>query len=120
MGWLKGFLFVPFRLIGNHKLPKGISSHCPVGWHMKSTEIDVFIDAPAQWLILPRHEWISPWEGNPKSLNLFSGKDLVEFVKMHFANSQKAVMVIQLDPLTEYTKEMSRGFIVHQHWPTVH
>jgi hypothetical protein len=117
MGWLKGFLFVPFRLLGNHKLPKGISSHCPVGWHMKSTEIDVFMDTPGQWLILPRHDWISPWEGDPENQRLMSGKELVEFVKMHFANSNKAIMTIQLDPLVHYSKELSRGFIVRPDWP---
>jgi hypothetical protein len=119
LGWLKGFLFVPFHLIGNHKLPKGVSSFCPVGWYIKSNSIHFLEDTPAQWLVLPRHEWISPWETAHEKHELMNGHGICSFLKKHFDASDKAMMVVQLDPLSNYTKELSRGFVVHKNWPNV-
>lgn len=117
LGWLKGFLFVPYHLIGNHKLPKGVSSLCPVGWYIKSSNIHIFRDSPAQWLILPRHEWISPWEGDADEYKIMKGLDLCLYLEKHFINSKRAILIIQLDPLSNYSKELSRGFVVDKNWP---
>jgi hypothetical protein len=117
MGWLKGFLFVPYNLLGNHKLPKGASNHCSVGWYMKPDDISHFASSPAQWLILPRHQWISPWSGDPEKEQVLSGKDLKDILQVHFSHSTKAMMIVQLNPMSEYKDELSRGFVINPQWP---
>ncbi|MDZ4751754.1 MAG: DUF1853 family protein [Flavobacteriales bacterium] len=117
LGWLKGFLFVPFKMIGGHSLPKGFNRHFAAGWYLKSSEITFFESSPRQWLLLPKNQWISPWESELSEANIYDGKELVDNIQNHFQKSKKAVLIIQLDPLASTAKELSRGFVVHNKWP---
>ncbi|MEY3399133.1 MAG: hypothetical protein RL220_1727 [Bacteroidota bacterium] len=113
-GWLKGYLFFPHDQLGRHRLPAGASGQVPGGWYMRARDIHALDGETGQWLSLPRNEWISPVEESPLFINSMNGRQLIQYVGDHFAQSHKALLLIQVN---EQGHEISRGFIVGDHWP---
>ena len=112
--WLTGFFFVPFDRIGHHPLPEyAHPQHCG-GWWARVGQLSAQSGREAQWIVLPRKEWLARWES--ASPALMTGDELIREIRRMPA-SFRGCMVVQAIQKGSSWIEVSRGMVVPDKWP---
>jgi hypothetical protein len=117
MGFLKGYFFHHFSMVGRGVSPEHVHPHYASGWYASADELGVFGSDLAQWLILPKEYWMSPYCSRQLVGDLLSGNEMVA----HFQNSKllKGQLVFQVQHVEGWWTELSRGFVVPSAWPSL-
>jgi hypothetical protein len=115
--FLKGYFFHHYSILGKHRDTKWSDPHYNAGWFLRTNELNVISNEFAQWLILPREFWMSPYSGEPGEFEIFDGSEMKKQVMRLIQLHQKAQMVVQVQVSDNRVTEMSRGFVVKPSWP---
>lgn len=115
---LKGYFFVPFRLLGKHCLPEGADTHCQAGWYLPVSDLPVFESSMVQWWIPPRARWMAPVRYAVSPEELRDGYEMARHLSRKIRHDGKARLVIQLEASQCGFREVSRGFVVPDSWPS--
>lgn len=117
IGFVKGYFFHHFSLMGQGVSPENAHRHYASGWYVRVDESGVFASELAQWLILPKEYWMSPYCNKTLFGDLLSGIAMIE----HFRETpiRKGQLVLQVHKDGDWWKEVSRGFVVPNAWPSL-
>lgn len=109
---IKGYFFHHYPLLGRQRSPQFAHPHYSGGWFVRLHELQAFVDTPAQWLVLPKERWMSPFHFNKSHFEPMSGEELATFAGDHFRENKKALLVVQVLEEADLLREYSRGFIL--------
>jgi len=117
--FLKGYLFYPSH--SHWREPPQDSALSPNhlrGWW---TYLDVF-DIPnahedRRWLFLPRLRWLAPAICAEPEQALMSFNELHSFCLDLLRRKQRPPLIAEMCFRNSYWQEVSRGFVLPQHWP---
>lgn len=118
--FIKGYLF--YHASSRHSTTPvtGISQGHLSGWWVRhNIEIIPQICTDSRWVILPRLSWLAP-ASLPKETPVMDEIMLHSQLKHYFSQHQDALLIVEMTRLSsgEY-REISRGFIVSESWPTL-
>jgi len=113
---MKGYFFHHFSLIEGAVPPKDAHRHYNGGWYIYENELPHFKSDLAQWLLLPKGRWISPFYSK-EEVAVLSGNEMIELCRQHIRKYAKSPMIIQVESREGATVEVSRGFVVRDAWP---
>lgn len=113
---MKGYFFHHFSLIEGAVPPKDAHRHYNGGWYIYENELTHFAGDLAQWLLLPKERWISPFYST-EEVAVLSGNEMIEQCRQHIRKYAKAPMITQVEERDGATVEVSRGFVVRDAWP---
>ena len=116
--FLKGYFFVPFKLLGNHRLPEGAHAHCDTGWYVRASELGTFESEVRQWWLPPRERWMAPVAYPIDTSEILDGYAMNHLARTLLNKNKKSPLVIQLIQTDHGYRELSRGFVVEDRWPT--
>lgn len=116
---LQGYLFYPAN---TSSMPAPACAHPQhergVWWHLHNF-LD-FLSARTihhdYWMILPRHQWLSP--AQTEDINqLLHGDDLQHHLRHWVANNHRPQLLAAMERSDGVWREKHRGFVVPDHWP---
>jgi hypothetical protein len=126
--FLKGYLFYPSTndwrnqsTMANPTMAE-LSPHHLRGWW---TYLDPFVvpnaDLDRRWLYLPRLQWLAPAVSGASNSSLMDYEQLHGFCLDLLQRNQKPPLIAEM-VLSEEGRwqEVSRGFVLPQHWPGTH
>lgn len=116
--FLKGFFFHHFSLLMTARAPRLANAHYNAAWFCFAKEFDLLAHEAALWYVLEKKHWLSivhPEEIRNEVLHARETKTLVE---KHFRNSERALLLVQVLEEDSRWREVSRGFVVSDTWPS--
>ncbi|MCI0504969.1 MAG: DUF1853 family protein [Gammaproteobacteria bacterium] len=102
------------------KLPDYLAPDHMKGWWTRINRLELPKTASGQrWIMLLRLEWLAPKVINrPDDSRLLEQSQLCELLAQHFARSRQPLLIAQMArDDTRGWQEVSRGFVVGEHWP---
>lgn len=114
--WLKGWFFHHFRDMNHPIQPRLAHRHCNVGWWCTQSEWRQWMSPSAgDWLELSSLEWLQPVH-SIQHAPMKSTQLLERWDNHPFDRHQMLAQVIHSEGKFI---EVSRGFVVHDHWPAL-
>jgi hypothetical protein len=114
--FIKGYFFHHFSRIEGAVPPKNAHPHYNGGWYIYEHELPLFKSEYAQWMLLPKQRWISPYYAQEEQ-DVFTGTEMIEACRQFIRRHAKAPMIIQVEERDGAIVEVSRGFVVRDAWP---
>ncbi|NND99747.1 MAG: DUF1853 family protein [Pirellulaceae bacterium] len=116
--YVKGRIFYALDLPPPERLPKRLSSDHARGHWLRSSQIDSLDASPAsRYRILRKPHWLSAEIANEDDPDLLTPSALINTLQRHFGKTDRPVLISQLQPDQQHFAEVSRIFVVSQHWP---
>jgi len=131
LAFIKGYLFYPVSFFsanycaamqGNisSSVTAGVSVQHLAGWWIRHAETPLPQHAAnSGWIILPRMRWLSPAKLSAETAVQTYGEMCLTLAQ-HFQVSDEALLLAELnrDRLNSW-HEITRGFVVHEKWPSL-
>lgn len=114
---VKGYFFHHYTKLLKHQVPHGGHPAHNAGWWAYERELNHLFSGDGTWVILPKSDWLANVHLNLADDRLLSARLMVSACREYFASAGRSVMVAQLDRVGDSWVELSRGCIVHNHWP---
>lgn len=125
---LKGYLFYPANSDWRHpdEIPAAASPRHLTGWWTHCNELLIPEDSSqSRWCPVTKLRWLAPvvigpkaGEGELSEADLLSRQQLVALCRAHFLSRAEPVLIAELQPGNNGSwSEISRGFVVGEHWP---
>lgn len=114
---IKGFIFHHFKKIPYSKKPMRANKNYNAGWYAFASEIKSFLAPNNSWIILERRNWLNPLL--QQDAQVLSSEELVKVSLSHFRTSKQALALVQVIQTGEEFLEISRGFLIHDKWPSM-
>lgn len=120
MAYIKGYLFYHWQQWKGADLPRSteFSTAHLRGWWMRVSECEQWLSRDSRWYPLPRLAWLSPLR-RFEALPGYSGAELLDELERHFEHHRQALLLAELQPdASGIWREISRGFVVPEDWPS--
>ena len=114
---MKGMFFHHYTTLHQAKAPVQSATNYTSGWWVKADELDHFFAGESLWTILPKSDWLSPFESHFNELTIYKHYEMKRLCLDLLAEYNLALCVVQLYPSKLGFKEGSRGFVVPSSWP---
>ncbi len=114
---MKGWFFHHFSLLHRHCAPRWAHPACQAGWWCRPDEAHhVMGNDAVRILPLPKGRWLGRFhpEGGDPPLHWTR---LEQVLDDHFSRTRRALMCAVVIEGDAGWEEISRGFVVHAHWP---
>jgi len=119
---MKGYLFYPLDVntveSSDHAL---LSPDHLQGWWCHASAAPhalTLCDKHKKWQVLDRLQWLAPVVDRNGS-ELLGLEDILNSITKHFEQNTQPLLISEVRPDAHYWREYSRGFIVHDQWPTI-
>ena len=116
---MKGYLFHPWQQ--NELLPQCTHNQTLTGYWLHSKHVNSLISGQAnrQWAILPKHNWLGPFNSRHNQQLIKPAYITMADVNTHFKTSpyKHALMVVMLKESEKGFIEEQRFILVHDDWP---
>lgn len=117
--FVKGYFFHHFTRLMQFKIPHGGHPKHNAGWWAYEREVDRLFAGDGTWIILPKSDWLAAVHLDVSDERLLSARRMPHACRDYIAANGRAVMVAQLDRVSGYWIEISRGCIVTNKWPKI-
>lgn len=123
--FIKGYLFYPVSADWASQsqqpdaIPSGIATDHLTGWWLYQEELADWLQtqpADDRWRVLSRLDWLAPWVTSTAD-ELMNRTVLSDYLRAYFSADKRAILISQLRRQGELWCEITRGFVVHAHWP---
>lgn len=119
--FIKGYLFYPHDSDWHQpeSIPAAVSHAHLKGWWCRHAELPGWLSRRAEahrWCVLRRLQWLAP-AYIPDGKGVLTRDELLDHLHSHFAQHYQALLLAELRPVSGGWYEVSRGFVVNQHWP---
>lgn len=113
---MKGYFFHHFSRLQGAIPPYNAHPHYSGGWYIYEHELHSLNGDLAQWILLPKERWMSPFRTN-EPVNILSGNELIVQCREYIRKHAKAPIIVQIQELDGVKTEISRAFVVRETWP---